>query len=46
MNRPTQRQIAKFEAELQSAARNSVRVTDRLLAELAQRRDIHLANLR
>ena len=46
MNRPTQRQLQQFEAKLQEATRNSVTVTDSLLAKLAARRDAHLANLR
>ena len=46
MKRPTQRQIETFEAKLQQATRNSVQVTDSLLAKLAARRDAHLANLR
>lgn len=46
MNRPTQRQLQQFEAKLQQASRNSVRVTDTLLAELAAKRDAYLANLR
>ena len=46
MNRPTQRQLAQFEAALNKAAADSVRVTDNLLAKLAAKRDAHLANLR
>lgn len=46
MNRPTQRQIAQFEAKLQQATRNSVNVSDNLLAKLAAKRDAYLANLR
>lgn len=46
MNRPTQRQLQQFEAKLHQATKNSVTVTDNLLAKLAARRDAHLANLR
>ena len=46
MNRPTARQLRDFEAALNTASRDSVNVTDTLLAKLAARRDAHLANLR
>lgn len=46
MNRPTQRQLQQFEAKLHQATKDSVTVTDSLLAKLAARRDAHLANLR
>ena len=46
MSRPSQRQLAQFEAQLNKAANDSVRVSDTLLAKLAARRDAYLAQLR
>ena len=46
MNRPTKRQLEQFEAQLNKASADSVRVTNSLLAELAAKRDAYLANLR
>ena len=46
MNRPTQRQLQQFEAQLHKAAANSVRVNNTLLRELAAKRDAYLAQLR
>tara|TARA_B100000035_G_scaffold46358_1_gene35143 strand:+ start:1399 stop:1539 length:141 start_codon:yes stop_codon:yes gene_type:complete len=46
MTKITSRQIAKFEQDLSEAYKNSVQVSDTLLAKLAARRDAYLANLR
>ena len=46
MTRPTARQLQQFEAQLNKAAANSVRVNNTLLRELAAKRDAYLAQLR
>lgn len=46
MTRPTARQIREFEAAINNAARDSVQVNHTLLAQLAAKRDAHLASLR
>ncbi len=40
------RQVAKSDAKLRTIQAQSVKVTNTLLAGLAVKRDIHLANLR
>lgn len=44
--RPTARQLAAFAEALRAAARDAAPVTPRHLAELAARRDAHLAALK
>ena len=46
MTRNTTRQTEQFEAQLNKLQRQSVRVTDSLLQELAAKRDAYLASLR
>ena len=46
MTRYNARQTEQFEAELNRLQRQSVRVTDSLLKELAAKRDAYLASLR
>lgn len=46
MTRPTRHQLAAFTRELKAAQAAATVPTDRLLAELAARRDAHLAALK
>ena len=46
MQRFSSRDLAKFEAQLQQAQQQSVRVSNTLLRELAAKRDAYLATLR